>query len=110
MTKKRSPGEIERMRKDTPNVTRQLNRIYERDGGICQLCGLPCSREDASRDHIKELRLCTKEEARSDDNVVLAHKKCNEERSAALRMAELVEERLEKLRNKYLRVELNRLS
>jgi 5-methylcytosine-specific restriction endonuclease McrA len=92
MPKKRSEGDIERLRKDVANTTKQLNRIYERDGGICQLCNLSCNREDASRDHIKEIHLCTKEEARSDDNVVLAHRKCNEERSAKLRLEEFIAE------------------
>lgn len=88
MSKKRSFGDKERFRKDSNKTTKQLNRIYVRDKGICQLCYLPCSRADASREHIKELFRCTKEEARSDDNQVLAHKNCNQQRSKELRRRE----------------------
>lgn len=67
---------------DRSNSTGQLNRIYKRDGGICQICFMPCVREDASRDHIKELVECeSKEEARDDNNIRLAHKFCNNLRS-----------------------------
>lgn len=62
---------------DTCDRKIQLNRIYERDQGICQVCNLPCTREDASRGHIKDLMLCTKREATSDDNMQLEHKICN---------------------------------
>jgi 5-methylcytosine-specific restriction endonuclease McrA len=56
----------------------QLDRIYERDNGICQYCHKPCSREDASRGHILELRYCaTKAEARDINNMQLEHKWCN---------------------------------
>jgi len=58
--------------------TSQLNRIYLRDGGICQICNKPVSRDEASRDHIKDFALCTPEEAKSDTNVQLAHRVCNE--------------------------------
>jgi len=66
---------------DTNNSKAQLERIYVRDQGICQLCQLPCLREDASRDHIIELRFCTPEQARDDNNMRLAHKLCNNKRS-----------------------------
>jgi len=66
-----------RERMDKSRRAGQLNRIYRRDGGICQLCHRPCSRADASRDHIKDFALCTPEEAKDDDNMVLAHKECN---------------------------------
>lgn len=69
---------------DTPQPTEQLDRIYIRDVGICQLCFKICDRDQASRDHIKELKDCTsKQEARSDDNVRLAHIVCNNLRSNA---------------------------
>lgn len=58
-------------------ITHQLNRIYERDKGICQICQKPVRRDEASRDHIKDLALCTKEEARDDSNIQLAHIICN---------------------------------
>jgi hypothetical protein len=57
--------------------TAQLNRIYIRDKGICMLCGKHCPRSEASRDHIKDFAKCTPAEARSDDNVQLAHVLCN---------------------------------
>jgi 5-methylcytosine-specific restriction endonuclease McrA len=59
----------------------QLDRIYARDLGICQLCKQPCAREDASRDHIKEIVDCTPYEARSEDNMQLAHVWCNNNKS-----------------------------
>lgn len=58
----------------------QLDRIYDRDKGICQICNEPCKREDATRDHIKRLSECTVQEARSDNNVQLAHDRCNMDR------------------------------
>jgi 5-methylcytosine-specific restriction endonuclease McrA len=71
-----------RRRIDTPQATEQLDRIYIRDVGICQLCFKICERDQASRDHIKELKDCiSKKEARSDDNVRLAHIVCNNLRS-----------------------------
>lgn len=69
-----------RRRKDHNDTTSQLNRIYKRDRGVCQLCGKPCKREDASRDHIKDLRSLTIAEAkllRGDEHVRLAHIRCN---------------------------------
>ena len=66
-----------RERNEVSNPTAQLDRIYERDRGICQICFLPCKRTEASREHLKDFALCTKEEARSDDNMVLAHIVCN---------------------------------
>lgn len=58
----------------------QLNRIYVRDKGICQICFKPCDRVDASRDHIKDFSKCTLEEARRDSNVQLAHYWCNNQK------------------------------
>lgn len=55
----------------------QLDRIYDRDLGICQLCLQPCAREDASRDHIIELASCSPHDAISDSNIQLAHTWCN---------------------------------
>jgi len=61
---------------------RQLNRIYVRDCGHCQLCFLPVEREKATRDHILEITyISDKKLARSDENVRLAHKQCNIDRS-----------------------------
>jgi hypothetical protein len=59
----------------------QLDRIYIRDKGICQLCLEPCIREESSRDHIIELKYCTRAMARDDNNVRLAHITCNNYRS-----------------------------
>jgi|SRR6185369_338014 len=62
---------------------RQLNRIYVRDRGICQICGKKCPRDEASRDHIKSPILCkTRAEANSDTNVQLAHMICNNNKDA----------------------------
>lgn len=58
----------------------QLDRIYRRDKGICWICGKRVKRTDASRDHIREIARCTKHEARSDDNIKLAHILCNQRR------------------------------
>jgi 5-methylcytosine-specific restriction endonuclease McrA len=56
-------------------IRAQLNRVYKRDRGICQLCGLPCTREEASREHKIPLSLGG---SRDDGNVDLAHRRCNE--------------------------------
>lgn len=63
------------------NRLAQLDRIYKRDKGICQICFKPCTRTDASRDHIKEFRYCNKAEAQDDNNIRLAHANCNNRRS-----------------------------
>jgi hypothetical protein len=60
------------------DTTKQLNRIYERDKGICQACELPCARQDASRGHSKRLaEYATVKEARSDESIRLEHTWCN---------------------------------
>ncbi len=59
-------------------AAKQLQRIYLRDQGICQLCNLFCIREEASRDHVVEL---CQGGSNEDSNIVLAHKKCNEDKS-----------------------------
>jgi len=69
--------EARRRRNETKNKRAQLERIYVRDRGICQLCFQPVKREDWSRDHIKDFALCTLDEARDDANVQLAHGTCN---------------------------------
>jgi 5-methylcytosine-specific restriction endonuclease McrA len=71
---------IRRIGLDGKAAQEQMSRIFVRDKGICQLCYQPCSRADATRDHIKPFYLCNRHEARSDDNVRLAHKKCNNDR------------------------------
>jgi 5-methylcytosine-specific restriction endonuclease McrA len=58
----------------------QLNRIYKRDHGFCYRCRLKVKRVDASRDHIIPISECTMEQARSDSNILLAHKLCNSNR------------------------------
>ncbi len=76
MSAKWSPaGERRRARDLTPREAKaQLNRVYRRDRGICQLCDLPCTRADASREHKIPLR---DGGSNDDGNVVLAHKLCN---------------------------------
>lgn len=59
---------------------RQLDYLYKKYKGICQLCFIECDRAQASRDHVKAIALCTKEEARDIKNMVLAHVKCNQNR------------------------------
>lgn len=66
---------------NTNELKSQLDRIYLRDNGICQLCLQPCVREESSRDHIVELKYCTQQMARDDNNVRLAHITCNNYRS-----------------------------
>jgi len=70
-----------RLSLESANTKAQLDRIYKRDKGICQICFKFCPRVNASRDHIKELRYCTREEARNDDNIRLSHTECNNKRS-----------------------------
>lgn len=66
-----------RNRLESNDRQQQLKTIYRRDHGICHLCGRHVKRKDASRDHIKNFALCTKEEARDIRNMRLAHKICN---------------------------------
>lgn len=77
-----APGKARRRSLDPPRHARkQLDRIYIRDKGICQICFLPCPRSEASRDHIIEVKyLVTREDVMNDDNVILAHILCNLER------------------------------
>lgn len=60
---------------------RQLDRMYKKFAGICQLCMKFCPPEEASRDHVLELCLGG---TSADENMVLAHKKCNEEKSTEI--------------------------
>jgi hypothetical protein len=57
---------------------RQLERMYEKYKGICQICFKFCARDQASRDHVVEL---SNGGDKSDDNVILAHELCNNLRS-----------------------------
>jgi len=59
-------------------ATRQLNRIYVKYEGICQLCFKFCPREEASRDHVIEWCMGG---SSKDENIVLAHRTCNELKS-----------------------------
>jgi hypothetical protein len=59
-------------------ATRQLNRIYDKYEGICQLCFKFCPRNEASREHVVEWCVGG---ASTDENIVLAHKTCNEGKS-----------------------------
>lgn len=71
---------IMRNYQSTSEGTEQLNRIYVRDNGICQVCQLPCSRRNASRGHIKALStfmLTELAEAWADENLQLEHQTCN---------------------------------
>jgi 5-methylcytosine-specific restriction endonuclease McrA len=51
-----------------------LDVLYKRDEGVCGLCLKPCSRNQASRDHIVPISRGGKHEY---SNVRLTHKKCN---------------------------------
>jgi 5-methylcytosine-specific restriction endonuclease McrA len=51
-----------------------LEYLYQRDNGVCQLCFKRCRRVDASRDHIIPLSKGGEESKR---NAVLAHLSCN---------------------------------
>ena len=48
--------------------------IYQRDRGVCQICGQRCSVKEASLDHILPISRGGTHEKR---NVQLAHKRCN---------------------------------
>jgi Restriction endonuclease len=61
---------------DRRHRTAQLRRIYLRDNGICQLCGQPCQKSDASREHVVRL---ADGGSSDDDNIILAHKTCNQD-------------------------------
>ena len=51
-----------------------LDVLYERDKGICQICHKRCTRKQASREHVIPL---SKDGTHSWQNVVLAHIRCN---------------------------------
>jgi 5-methylcytosine-specific restriction endonuclease McrA len=51
-----------------------IDRLYELANGVCQICKEPCTREDASIDHIIPL---SKGGEHSYKNTQLAHLKCN---------------------------------
>lgn len=76
------------------NAKRQLDRIYQRDKGICQHCMEPCTREDASRGHIIDVEYCDHKMANDDNNMQLEHTWCNEEKGREKQL-----ERSELLRN-----------
>lgn len=57
---------------------RQLERLYAKYEGVCQICMKFCPRDEASRDHVLELCLGGTSD---DSNMVLAHQKCNENKS-----------------------------
>lgn len=58
----------------------QFDRIWDRDGGICQICGVAIDRKDpdkmmrASMDHIVTL---AQKGAHCEENIDLAHRRCN---------------------------------
>jgi 5-methylcytosine-specific restriction endonuclease McrA len=54
--------------------TIDLDVLYKRDGGICGICLKPCTRNQASRDHIVPLARGGLHEYA---NVRLSHKRCN---------------------------------
>jgi 5-methylcytosine-specific restriction endonuclease McrA len=58
-----------------------LNVLYERDQGICHICQLACTIEDASRDHLIPLSWGGEH---SYANCALAHKRCNSRRGGEL--------------------------
>ena len=58
-----------------------LDVLYKRDEGICQLCFEPCSRKHASRDHIIPI---ARGGVHSYKNVQLAHKSCNAHKGDSL--------------------------
>jgi hypothetical protein len=51
-----------------------LDKVFERDEGTCQICRLPCLRQQASIDHVTPL---SKGGSHTWDNVQLAHHTCN---------------------------------
>lgn len=82
MSKRRQDGEYRpavqrRKLKEKCNTTKQLNRIYRRDRGICYWCRENVNRVDASREHLLPLAWFGTRGASGDFNIVLAHKECN---------------------------------
>jgi 5-methylcytosine-specific restriction endonuclease McrA len=58
-----------------------MSTLYLRDKGICQICKFPCSKEEASVDHIQPL---SKNGTHTWGNVQLAHLCCNLRKHARL--------------------------
>lgn len=52
-----------------------LDDLWERDGGVCQLCFRPCDRSQASRDHIRPR---SRGGSDNPNNLQLAHRLCNQ--------------------------------
>jgi hypothetical protein len=65
---------------DLCNPQRQLRRVYLRYEGVCQICNDPVLLSHATREHVIPL---SEGGTSDDDNVVLAHAKCNDDRNAA---------------------------
>lgn len=70
MSRKGRPGDL-----STRMAAEQLERIYFKYHGLCQLCWRFCIYKEASRDHVIRLHDGGTSE---DDNVVLVHRVCNE--------------------------------
>lgn len=51
-------------------------RVYWRDGGICQLCEKPVTFAEATLDHVHALTRGGKNRAK--ENMIIAHRKCND--------------------------------
>jgi 5-methylcytosine-specific restriction endonuclease McrA len=64
-----------------------LEAIYERDGGICHLCGLPVDRQDASPDHVVPMSLGG---FHAMWNVKLSHWRCNRRKNNSFTPAYLI--------------------
>lgn len=72
------------MREFPPNTWIEdvdLDVLFKRDGGVCQLCHQSCARKHASRDHIIPI---ARGGLHCYDNVQLAHKSCNAHKGASL--------------------------
>lgn len=84
-----TPNDILRKVLDIAKTTKQLDRIYIRDKGICYICGLWMRRREATRHHLDEFKNYKLEDVteelkrtfRSDANVKLAHEICNNNES-----------------------------
>lgn len=70
--------------------SRQLKALWVRDKGICWLCNLPVSMEDATRDHVIP---ASKGGGNGMKNLKLAHRDCNHRRGDNLEPAPLPKKR-----------------
>lgn len=63
-----------------------LDSLFQRDGGMCHICGLAVARPDAEQDHVLAI---ANGGGSTPDNVRLSHMTCNRRKSDRLDWSDL---------------------